>query len=101
MDNQDIAVKLASHDAALTNMEKRLDKVEDTVEQIHELTISIQKVADKQDSIVEKMDSLSTDVSNLTREPGDNWKKVKMAIITGIVSCVVTAAMAVLLTLIK
>lgn len=94
MNNEEIAVKLNDHDNEIGSLKHRMDKAENTIEQIHELTTSVKLIAQKQDNVVSKLDSLTTTVAEITKQPAEKWNKVTSTILTGLVSAIVTAVAA-------
>lgn len=94
MNNEEIAVKLNDHDNEIGSLKHRMDKAENTIEQIHELTTSVKLIAQKQDNVVSKLDSLTNTVSDITKQPAEKWNKVTSTILTGLVSAIVTAVAA-------
>ena len=97
MTNEEIAVKLNDHENEIGSLKHRMNKAENTIEQIHELTTSVKLIAQKQDNVVTKLDSLTTTVADITKAPGEKWNKVTSTILTGLVSAIVTAVAAVII----
>lgn len=98
MENEKIAMMLTDHENEIGSIKHRLTKAENTIEQIHELTTSVKLIAQKQDNVVEKLDSLTTTVTAINNEPKETYKNIRTTIITGIVSALVTAVAAFLIS---
>ena len=94
MNNEEIAVKLTDHENEISSLKHRMNKAEDKIEQIHELTTSVKLIAQKQDNVVSKLDSLTNTVAEINKQPAEKWNKVTSTILTAVVSAIVTAVIA-------
>ena len=75
----------------------RLTSLEDSVSNIQRLTISVEKMSVNMEHMAKKQDEMSKQLDELEREPADNWKTVKSAIIGAIASGIGVAILAALL----
>lgn len=73
---------------------KRLDALEQKVEDIHELTSAVSRVNQKVDDLVGDMGEIKADVKKVTERPGQWWDKLIAAALGAVASGLVAALLA-------
>lgn len=71
----------------------RIDKLEQTVEKIHELATATEKMADNMAKMLEEQRQQGQRLSALEGRDGQKWRKVIGAVVTGVVGALVGALM--------
>ena len=64
---------------------KRLDKLEDSLSTLTELTISVQKIATSIESMQKELSKQGERLEKIEAEPAENWKKVVWLVIAAAV----------------
>ena len=72
----EFAQKLAEVDSRSRSNTKRLDRLEELTETVHELAMIMKLMADKQERIAETADRLDTKLSAIEQEPAKRWKSI-------------------------
>lgn len=96
-----VAEETGANDIAHKAMEHRLDVLEEGYKQQNNILVTLQKQADaiesmngKIDNIATSVNSMSTRITDIEKEPGENWKKMGFEIVKYIVIAGVGAAIA-------
>ena len=76
-------------DAENDRQNKRLAKLEDTVEKIQSLTVSVEKMAVSIDTMAKEISKQGVRLENIEKKPADNWNKLLWVIGTAIVGAVI------------
>lgn len=63
---------------------KRIGELENTVKQIHQLTISVSELATSMKSVSEDVKQVKEQVTAIEKKPLDNLEQFRMSILTGI-----------------
>lgn len=71
--------------------QKRLDNLENKVDEIQGLTISVNKLAINMEKMLEEQQRQRQDVDALKQEPGKHWNSLKLTVLTTITSTVAGA----------
>ena len=85
----EFAQKLAEVDARSKSNTKRLDRLEELTETVHELAMTMKLMADKQERTAETVERLDTKLSAIEQEPAKRWKSIVDKIILTIVAALV------------
>lgn len=75
-------------DAENERQNKRLSKLEDTVEKIQALTISVEKMATSIDAMAKEISKQGEKLEKIESKPADNWDKLLWIIGTAIVGAI-------------
>ena len=77
----------------LNRLEKRMDKIEakeeETDKTLHELDKAQSLIIQKLDSLLETVETIKQHQEQFVQEPVDEWKKVKWAITSSIITAIV------------
>lgn len=89
-----------------TRQNRRLSALEDNVKEIHGLTVSVERMAVNMENMllaIEKQGNLieaqSNRIDQIEKEPANNYKQIKMTIITAVISAIVGAVVGAVLML--
>ena len=72
-------------DAENTFQNRRIEKLEQTVEQITKLTISVEKMAISTEMMANELKAQGARLSEIENKPAKNWDKLVWVIITAVV----------------
>lgn len=72
----EFAQQLAEVDARSRSNTKRLDKLEELTEVVHELATTMKLMAEKQDRTAKTVERLDVKITTLEQEPAKKWKTV-------------------------
>ena len=100
MTEEDIAVKLNSHDHEIKSLKHRMDEQEEQSKTIQDLVLSVQKLAMNMEAMLKEQSAQGDRLSALEKEPADRWNNMTRTIFTTIVSTVAGALAAGLIFLI-
>lgn len=82
---------------------RRIDKLEQSTDALHELTLAVREMVVKQDytarqldNLNEKVDGIDSRMDAVEQKPGKRWEGVIEKIIAGVVGALVVIAMAAL-----
>lgn len=78
----------------MSHQNTRLDKLENMVVQINELSLSVKELAINMENAIEQIAKQNTRIEKIEGRAGENWQKVVGAIITGVVGALVGYFMA-------
>lgn len=98
MTNTEVEVAICDHQNEIGSLKHRMDKAESNIEQIHELITCVKLLAQKQEGIIHSIDDIKTDVRTLKDEPAKKWNNATQTIISGVISAIVCAIMAVIIS---
>ena len=90
----EFAQHLAEIDARSKSNTKRLDRLEELTETVHELATTMKLLADKQERTAETVERLDTKLSAIEQEPAKRWKAVVEKILMTVVAALVGFVMA-------
>lgn len=90
----EFAQKLAEIDSRSKSNTKRLDRLEELTETVHELAMTMKLMADKQERTAETVERLDTKLSAIEQEPAKRWKSIVDKVILTIVAALVGFALA-------
>ena len=90
----EFAQMLAEVDSRSRSNTKRLDRLEELTETVHELATTMKLMADKQERIAETADRLDTKLSAIEQEPAKRWKAVVEKVLMTVVAALVGFVMA-------
>lgn len=86
-------------DAENGRQNRRLQLLEETVRQINDLTVSVREMAVSMKSMLEEQRAQGERLETLEKEPAEDHRQIKMAMITAAISAVVGAVMGAILVL--
>lgn len=90
----EFAQQLAEVKARAESNTKRLNKLEELTEVVHELATTMKLMAEKQERTAETVESLNAKFTALEQEPAKRWKAVVEKIIMTVVAALVGFALA-------
>ena len=90
----EFAQHLAEIDARSKSNTKRLDRLEELTETVHELATTMKLLADKQERTAETVERLDTKLSVIEQEPAKRWKAVVEKVLMTVVAALVGFVMA-------
>ena len=76
-------------DAENERQNKRLSRLEDTVEKIQSLTVSVEKMAVSIDTMAKEIQKQGEKLEKIEAKPADNWEKLLWIVGTAIVGAVI------------
>ena len=85
----EFAQHLAEIDARSRSNTKRLDRLEELIETVHELATTMKLLADKQERTAETVERLDTKLSAIEQEPAKRWKAIVEKIILTVIAALV------------
>lgn len=97
MNNEDLAVTLADVDARARSNTHRLDKMEERQDNLDKLVTAVAGVQKDLEHTQQDVGEIKGDVKAMMEDPKKHWDAAIVAIITGIVSALVGAAMALII----
>ena len=98
MTHEDIAAKFAEHENRIKVSEHRIADMEKVQGQIQDLTVSIKELAIGVKNLTTTTDDLKVRMDRQEAEPAENMKIIRNQIITSIISIIVGAAAAFVLS---
>jgi hypothetical protein len=78
-----------SQDKENRRINKRLELLENTVNQINDLTLSVQKLANNMESMLNKQTEQGKRLEDLEGRDGEKWRNVSMYVITTLIGAVI------------
>ena len=100
MTNEEVAVKLESHEQEIRTLKDRMKAIEESDKTLSELTTSVKTLAVNMEYMAKEQQKQGERLERLEREPSDNYKHYKRILIGCIITTVVGAFLGALLTLI-
>lgn len=89
-------VKVAELDQRSKSNTRRIDKLEQSTDALHELTIAVREMVLKQDytkasidDLDKKVDGIDSRIDELESKPGKRWEKAVVTILTTVVAAIV------------
>lgn len=77
-------------DAENSFMTKRIEKLEQTVEQITKLTISVEKMAISMENMTTELKSQGQRLADIEEKPAKNWDKLVWIVGSVVITAVIT-----------
>lgn len=93
----DLEVQLAHLEEREKSNTHRIDKLEEEVSEIKDLTIAVKEIATETKHMREEQNNMSKRLSTIEEKPAKNWDKVVSTIIGTVVGGVVGAVLALIL----
>ena len=90
----EFAQKLTELDARSKSNTKRLDKLEELTEVVHELATTMKLMAEKQAHTADTVERLDTKLTAIEEEPAKRWKAIVEKVILTVVAALVGFALA-------
>lgn len=85
----------------LNALGSRVDKIEETVKDIHALTRSVDSLAKSVESMVKEQNAQKKDIEALKSEPAEQWKAAKRTVLTTAVGAVTSAVITALIFIVS
>lgn len=85
----EFAQKLAELEAQGRSTTRRLDKLEELTEVVHELATTMKLMAEKQERTADTVDRLDAKLTAIEQEPAKRWKAVVEKVILTVVAALV------------
>ena len=85
----EIAVQLNDCHNEIGSLKHRMDKAEQVIDQIRELTTTTQLIAQRQNNIDEKLDNLSETVKEIDNQPKEKWNKATWIVISAFITAAI------------
>ena len=98
MEHEELVTLAVETDARSKSNTKRLDRLESTVEAIHELATNVALLAHVLDQQEKDIKEIKADVQALKAVPGKRWEQVVEKVIFGVVAAVLGALATLALT---
>ena len=89
MDNLDYEHRLTEVEQCSKSNTKRLDRLEELTETVHELAMTMKLMAEKQERTAETVERLVAKLSSIEQEPAKRWKSIVDKVILTIVAALV------------
>lgn len=89
MEDTELREKVAHIEEREKSNTKRIDNLENKVEDIHELASSVKLMASEMKAMREDVNSVDNRLKVVEEKPAKNWDSIKMYIITCIISLVI------------
>lgn len=100
MEEKSLEAKVAQHSTEIKNINKRLDKLEPIVETTNKIALSVERMATIQEGMLEEQKAQREDINELKQQPAKDAHTIKMDLWKCIISAVLGALIAAVLTLI-
>lgn len=91
MTNEELAMKVTETDERSRSNTKRLDRLEQTVDAIHELAKNVALLAESQKVVKGDVEEIKKDVQDLKAIPAKRWEQVVDKVVFGFVGAIVGA----------
>lgn len=91
MTTEELAMKVTETEERSKSNTKRLDRLEQTVEAIHELAKNVALLAESQKVVKGDVEEIKKDVQDLKAIPAKRWEQVIDKVIFGFVGAIVGA----------
>lgn len=77
----------------------RINTLEDSIRQINDLTVSVKEMSVSMKNMLEEQKRQGERLEKLEKEPADNYRQIKMSIVTSVISIVVGAVIGAVIVL--
>ena len=77
----------------------RINTLEDSIRQINDLTVSVKEMSANMKNMLEEQKRQGERLEKLEKEPADNYRQIKMSIVTSVISIVVGAVIGAVIVL--
>ena len=91
MTEEDIAVKLNSHDHEIKSLKHRMEEQEEQGKSFQDLVLSVQKLAMNMEAMLKEQSAQGERLSALEKEPAERWNNMTRTIFTTITSTIAGA----------
>lgn len=95
----EIATTLENHKMRIEQLESRMEKAETVLTKIDNLTHSMNALTESINGMVEEQKNINDRLSDIEKEPLENYKFIKKQIATALISCVVGALVTIIINL--
>ena len=99
MSPEEIAVKIEGHEHEIKSLKHRMELQEEESKSIRELAISLEKIALSTEHIMQEQKKQGERLEKLEKEPVEIHNKIKMSVITAVISAIVGSAIGAVLVL--
>ena len=97
MTNEEIAVTLAEHNKEIGSLKHRVDELEELTKSINELALNVKELATtvsvsnaKMNNYDMRLQRQGERIGELEKQPGDKYNTISTALVTAIISAIVT-----------
>ena len=97
MTNEEMAIMLAEHGKEIETLNNRVDKLDELAESINELALNVKELAttvsisnEKMNGYDDRLRRQGERIGELENQPGDKYNTISTALITAIISAIVT-----------
>lgn len=94
MTHEDMVAKVSEHDSRLNSAEKRIEKLENAQKDINELNGLFKELSVTVKMLNDSMNDLHNRLRVTELAPGEKYEKLKIIIITALISAIVGGAVA-------
>ena len=91
MTDEEVAVKFEAHEHELASLKHRMNKQEETTSTLQAILLQIKEISITMKGILEEQKEHSARLDSLEEEPAKNYKQLKMAVSTAVISSLVGA----------
>ena len=91
MTDEEVAVKMATHEHEIDSLKRRMEDQEDRGKTIQDLVMSVQKLAINMEAMLKEQNAQGERLSALEQEPAQRWNNMTRTIFTTIVSTIAGA----------
>ena len=89
MDHLDYEHRLTDVEQRSKSNTKRLDRLEELTETVHELAMTMKLMAEKQERTAETVERLDAKLTSIEQEPAKRWKSIVDKVILTIVAALI------------
>lgn len=86
---EEVAIKITEHDNRIKVSEYRIKDLEEQHKVIQELALSVQELAITMKNMIEEQKEQGKRISNIEKEPADNYRQIKWYLISSILTFVI------------
>ena len=97
MTNEEIAITLAEHNKEIGSLKHRMDEMEELTKSVNELALNVKELAttvsisnEQMNSYDDRLRRQGERIGDLENQPGDKYNTISTALITAIISAIVT-----------
>lgn len=99
MTQETVAEKITAHDLEIDALKRRMDNAESVITEVHDIATSVKLLAQESKNTGDKVDKISDKIELLEKKPGEEWAKLKTAIVTCICTAIITACIAAVMSI--